>query len=256
MNPDSGSGALLQAELQYAAFNARRTTPGEAGAVVLGGNESFAWVFDPARPAHGYFSRAVCGAAVVEAPDPAQLLPPDIRAVELWPQAACERMQQALSARGFRPAHTLCYLARAPAHETVAPARIERLAHAQVDDFFDLLEIEGVEFPPDKRDRKRAFYCSAEFESFVSRDSSGTACAWATLFTWSRTAFLGNVFTRPEQRRAGHHAALLEARLRRARELDLELVFTDVEPASQSHVNCERAGFRTLTVNTVWLRAD
>lgn len=52
----------------------------------------------------------------------------------------------------------------------------------------------------------------------------------------------------------GVHGALLAARLNAAAGMGLEVAYTDVEHGSQSHYNCERAGFRTLTINTIWER--
>jgi len=71
-----------------------------------------------------------------------------------------------------------------------------------------------------------------------------------------KVAFFGNSFTLPQFRRSGTHSALLAARLNDAADLGLEVAYTDVEFRSQSHYNCERAGFRTLTVNTVWSSAE
>jgi hypothetical protein len=66
---------------------------------------------------------------------------------------------------------------------------------------------------------------------------------------------LGNAYTRPDQRGQGAHAALLAARLNAAALAGASAIYTDVEHGSQSHFNGERAGLRTLSINTIWTRA-
>jgi GNAT superfamily N-acetyltransferase len=131
---------------------------------------------------------------------------------------------------------------------------VQHLAPSDVDLFFDLLQEEGVAFPAEKRAAKRGYYCTAQFRAFIVRDERHRVCGWTMMFVDGTTAFFGNSFTLPAYRRTGVHAALLVARLNEAAQLGLAAVFTDVEFGSHSHDNCERAGLRTLTVNTIWIR--
>ena len=66
--------------------------------------------------------------------------------------------------------------------------------------------------------------------------------------------FFGNAYTLPEFRGTGVHTALLIARLNAAFELGVAVVYTDVEHQSPSHSHCERAGFRPLTITTIWAK--
>jgi predicted acetyltransferase len=74
------------------------------------------------------------------------------------------------------------------------------------------------------------------------------------MFVNGKIAYFGKSFTLPQFRQSGAHRALLAARLNAAAEQGLEVAYTDVEHGSQSHYNCERAGFRTLTINTIWTK--
>lgn len=248
---------LAAAELEYAHFNARRTTTGDDETVIrLVIDDHFRCILDPTHPGSAYYNRAVCRRR--EALTEAQLerLPDTVTAVEVSPSLLDPDTAAALLTLGFQPSQSRCYLT-APSHERASArpaAAIGPWQHQRADDFLDLLAIEGVAFTPEARERKRPFYCTDEFMAFVSTDVHGVACAWATMYRSGSSAFLANAFTRPEYRGAGHQTALLHARLRHAARLGLTDVFTDVEHGSQSHRNTERVGFRTTTITTIWTR--
>jgi GNAT superfamily N-acetyltransferase len=155
---------------------------------------------------------------------------------------------------GFAPRGQLCYLARRPAAVPATAGSVERLAPSRADEFLDLLALQGVDFPPERRDAKRGYYSTDRFQAFVARGADGAAHGWATMFVSDGSAFFGNSYTLPAFRKRGAHGSLLAARLTAASDLGLEIAFTDVEHRSASHDNCERAGFRTLTINTIWSR--
>lgn len=250
---------LVHAELEYAKFNAVRTTNDCDAIIELESNDAFASICDSSRPASGYYNRAVCKHASSLSLSKLDLLPCNTNGIEVPPSSLTEHGSKHLLGLGFRPAYALCYLAIDP---NLAPAiaesftgkgrSVSRLGHNQTDEFFDLLQIEGVDFPPDKRERKRRFYCTEQFVSFVGKDEVGTSCAWATLHINNGIGYMGNAFTLPSHRGSGFQAALLGARLQHARATGVSIVYTDVEHESQSHKNCERAGMRTVTINTVW----
>ena len=248
---------LVAAELDYAHFNARRTTTGDDEDVIqLVTDEDFRHIVDPTHPDSPYYNRVVCRRREALTDDVLGLLAHTVMAVEVPPGFLDDAAATALAAIGFQPSESRCYLtASARNGEAVPPGRsILPWPHGRADDFLDLLTIEGVQFTPQTRERKRRFYCTDEFMAFVSTNADGVACAWATMYRTGDAAFLANAFTRPEFRRAGHQTALLRARLAHAAALGLDHVFTDVEHGSQSHVNTERVGFRTTTITTIWTR--
>jgi N-acetylglutamate synthase-like GNAT family acetyltransferase len=133
---------------------------------------------------------------------------------------------------------------------------VRELQPDQRDLFFDLLELSGASFPQAKRRTTNQFYCTTEFRCFVAFDSTNQPAGWATMYVGDGVAFLANAYTLAAYRGKGAHSSLLHARLQLACEMQLTHVFTDVEPASQSHRNCERCGFRLLSVNSIWTRND
>ncbi len=174
----------------------------------------------------------------------------EIRPAEVQPQIVNQ-----LLATGIRPGSSLCHLsALAPAKPMEVQLQVTRLDRTQTDPFFDLLESSGVPFPPERRAAKQHFYCTEQFQPFVATDVKGSVMGWGTTFLNEDSAFLGNAFTHPEMRGRGAQTALLAARLNAAAAAGVADIFTDVEHGSQSHANCERAGFRTITINTIWER--
>ena len=258
MDWQAAAQALVPAELAYAAFNARRTTDADEAAVQCAPADAVPWVCDPARPRSSYYCRAV--AREIDALEDLELSPEAEQAAawELWPDSVDASTSAFLQSRGYRPGYTLCYLAAAPAAFAPQPAtpQVQQLRPDQADLFLDLLQQhEGLQLSAEKRARKRHFYATDEFQVFLCQDSAGQPCAWATLHVSldaGGVGFLGNSFTLPSHRRQGHHRALLQARLQRARELGLAWAFADVAHGSPSHLGCEQAGLRTLTVNTIW----
>jgi GNAT superfamily N-acetyltransferase len=257
MNRRAMVDRLAEAELDSARFNARRTTTARDETVIRRiTDDDFHRIADPTHPGSAYYNRAVCRRR--EALTEARLgsLPDTVMAVEVPPELLDPGTAAVLLKLGFQPSESRCYLT-ASAHVAASAkpaATIDPWPHERADDFMDLLAIEGVEFTPETRERKRPFYCTDEFMTFVSTNADGVACAWATMYRTGSTAFLANAFTRPEFRRQGHQTALLHARLHHAAALGLGDVFTDVEHGSQSHMNTDRVGFRTATITTIWAR--
>ncbi|HYS12683.1 MAG TPA: hypothetical protein VEN28_05190 [Burkholderiaceae bacterium] len=257
MNLKEMDERLIRAEMALAHFNARRTSAvsGDAG-IQRGLTDTFEYLLDPARPGSTYYNRAIASSGEAFAPQALRELPAGVVGIELNPAQLNPEISAALLELGFQPAYQLCYLGVVPADRHAVTREVQRLDAAQIDLFFDLLQLEGVEFPPEKRAHKRGYYCNNRFRAYVARDAEGSVCGWTTMHVEDKVAFFGNSFTLPQFRRSGAHSALLRARLNDAAGLGLEVAYTDVEFRSQSHYNCERAGFRALTINTIWSRAE
>jgi GNAT superfamily N-acetyltransferase len=246
---------LSAAEMDFAHFNAQRTSTTLDGAgIVRGSTPQFAFVLDAGRPTSSYYNRAVGRAGEVITTQALAELPAGIVAIETVPSALTPESTKLLLAHGFVPHCQLCYLACAPAGGPQRTLHVERLGLAEVDVFFDLLGCEGIEFTSERRAAKRGYYCTDRFQAYVARDAKGTAYGWATMFVGEEFVFFGNAYTLPAFRRFGAHRALLAARLAAAEELGVSVAYADVEHQSQSHSNCEQVGFHTLSVNTIWVR--
>lgn len=246
---------LVGAELALAHFNALRTTAAPDGAAIARGQTSgFAFLLDGARPTSSYYNRAVARSADALSAAALAGLPAGVVAIETRPAALTPESAALLLGQGFAPREQLCYLACVPPAGLAAPDTVGRLGPAQADELFDLLQRQGVDFPPERREAKRRYYCTEQFQAYVARGADGTVYGWATLFVGEGFVFFGNAYTLPEFRRSGAQRALLAARLAAASAIGAPIAYADVEHQSQSHVNCERAGFRTLTINTIWTR--
>jgi hypothetical protein len=244
---------LIPAEIAYAEFNALRTAAVEEHPGIRRGvHETLEYLVDPTRESSSYYNRAVGRSADSLSNSALCALPAGIVGLEVTPAQLTHELAGRLLALRFRPAYQLCYLGLVPVAGAPPGREVVRLGPTDVDLFFDLLQLGGTEFPPEKRARKRGYYCTEEFRSYVSKTPDGVISGWGTLYVNGGVAFFGNSFTLPQFRKTGAHGALLAARLDDAARMGLEVAFTDVEHSSQSHYNCERAGFRTLTINTIW----
>ncbi len=246
---------LAAAELAFAQFNAHRTSTSIDADIRSLQTQGLQGLIDGSRPGVAYYNRAMATEVGHLTADALDELPAAVLALELRPSEVQPDTVKQMLALGFRPSGSLCYLAAVPS-TTPLPVKLQvmRLGETQTDLFFDLLESSGAAFPPERRQAKRHFYCTAQFQAFVATDPQGTPMGWGTMFLHAGVAFLGNSYTRPECRGRGAHSALLAARLNAASDAGVSHIFTDVEHATQSHANCERAGLRTITVNTIWER--
>jgi GNAT superfamily N-acetyltransferase len=257
MNLRTALEQLPEAELEFAYFNALRTTPASTTAGISRGNTTaFTYLIDTGRPESTYYNRAATLSTTSLSDSTLAELPQHVGAIETKPADLTPESAFLLHKLGFIPQYQLCYLACKPSYGQPATYEVERLHSTQVDVFFDLLERQGVSFSPDKRAAKRQYYCTEQFQAYIARSADGTIAGWTTTFMGNNYAFFGNAYTLPEYRRSGVHSALLVARLTAAAEFGVQIAYTDVEHQSQSHYNCERAGFRTLSINTIWGKAS
>ena len=247
---------LVSAELNYAYFNALRTTPdlsGEGIKLVNSGKISF--LVDSSKPGSPYFNRAVLPPDLESLESEIKKLPTEISGIEVMMPQQTEVISKLLMAAGFVPGYSLCYLVAKTAEKVAVAHEVVRLGPDQTDEFFDLLDLSGAAFTKEKRELKQSFYCTDQFRCYVARNELGQSTGWGTMYVSDGIGFLANSFTLPEFRCQGFQTALLHTRLNESLDLKLDCAFTDVEPGTQSHQNCERAGFQLLSNNVIWQRS-
>jgi hypothetical protein len=88
----------------------------------------------------------------------------------------------------------------------------------------------------------------------VLAEIDGMPAGAAILSLHDGIALFGGSTTVPELRRRGAHTALLQARMRHAREHRCELAMVVAPPGSDSQRNAERTGFRLAYTRTKWRR--
>ena len=244
---------LIPVELDYAHFNALRTAVAEdLSGIRRGAHQAIEYLVDPARPSSTYYNRAIGRFADSLSDSSLRALPSGIVGLETIPAQMTHEVADRLFRLRFRPVHQLCYLGAAPVGGIRVEHEVIRLNRSDVGNFFDLLQLEGTDFPAQRRVQKKRYYCTEQFRAYVSKTAQGAVSGWTTMYVSGSVCYLGNSFTLPKFRNTGAHGALLATRLNDAAEMGLEAAFTDVEHGSQSHHNCERAGFRILTINLIW----
>jgi len=87
--------------------------------------------------------------------------------------------------------------------------------------------------------------------SFLA-ECDGVPIATGAMTVWEGVALLAGASTVPEGRRRGAQLAMLEARLRWAREIGCDLVMMCAQPGSASQRNAERQGFHIAYTRTKW----
>lgn len=90
--------------------------------------------------------------------------------------------------------------------------------------------------------------------AFIAR-IDGQPVGSASVFVRDSAAVLGGAATLPGWRRRGVHAALISARLERARSAGCDLAVVTADPGSTSGRNSERAGFQLVCTHAVLGRA-
>jgi GNAT superfamily N-acetyltransferase len=163
-----------------------------------------------------------------------------------------------LSLRGYHPVEFSSVLYKALFHDFTPPTRNPRLTVRLVEpgeeELYSETSVCGWDMP--------AF---AEFLKVLGRVMA--ACEGALLFFAlldgkpigtavlrcdEGVAFLAGASTVPEARRMGTQRALLDARLRMARERGCDIAMMGAEPGSSSQRNAEREGFRIAYTRTKW----
>ncbi len=243
---------LVDLDVDYAAFNALKTISdvreSEFRDLRVGG---VAVTRDDCR-GPGYYNRIVLREAIsAGALDQAMEVLEGCQCIRVdMPGELSGVMASMLAERGFAQSSRLLWLESV---EDVGPSTVEvrRLADAEVDLLAPLLGIDDVHAP---LWRSRSVHLATEqFRVFVV-EADGEIVAMATSYIRGRNVLLGNAETRPQFRRRGFHAALVQVRVRDAREAGAMHVVTDVEPDSASHRNCLRLGFEARCEMQVWER--
>jgi len=240
---------LMRAEIDYAYFNARRTQPSEstiAPKLIEIQDNGFGMI-EPNRPDNIYYNRVVISAEIQTIESALRQIPDEVRAIEVQMPLLTEHTASKLLEAGWVPSSSLCYLSAIPGPIHPEKADIVRLRQNDVALFFDVVGLP-------ENTRKAEYYCNDQFRCYAVFSNDHVPIAWATMYVGECFAFMGNAETAPAFQCRGFHSALLAARMNDAGELNLKVAYTDVLPGTQSHNNCERLGFRLLTVNNIWKR--
>jgi GNAT superfamily N-acetyltransferase len=166
-----------------------------------------------------------------------------------------------LANRGYRPIELTSVMFRPLADITLDAAinpriRVRRVESDEAGLFISVAARGWSDTPevvPFLLDLSEVFAARPGGTSFVA-ELDGAAIAAGALGLANGVALLAGASTVPEGRRQGAQLALLEARLRFARDAGCELAMMGAAPGSGSQRNAERHGFRIAYTRVKWGR--
>ncbi|WP_150269844.1 GNAT family N-acetyltransferase [Paenibacillus tepidiphilus] len=183
---------------------------------------------------------------------------------DLTPDHMTEEVASELSRRGFIPAGQLVFMQVQPGPGAEPPASppeqqitVERVTAGNVEEYISWIadSMGGKEISAEMLERSRDYFYREDFLNYMIL-IDGAPAAMGSLFMYGQEGYIANDYTFPAFRGRGLQTRLLRQRLHDAAERGLTEVYTDVEFGSASHSNMERTGFRTVFLNTFWMKPD
>jgi hypothetical protein len=179
--------------------------------------------------------------------------------IAVSPGAASADLAELLSAHGFRHTDFLPIFVRlAQDLSPSAPAGLEvkRVSAAELETFAEVY-LRGWQIEEWLAPHLRSYIAhwpkQRGYELYMAIEQR-TPIAVAVLFVDREVCYLADAATLPEHRNRGAQAALIAARIARAKELDALLVLGQAEFGSSSQRNLERAGLPVCYTRALWKR--
>jgi hypothetical protein len=179
--------------------------------------------------------------------------------VMLSPGAASAELAELLSEHGFRQTdfHPIFVrLASELTANTSASIEVKRVEDAELDTFAELY-MRGWQVEEELGPHLRSYIAhwprQRGYELYVALEQQ-VPIAVAVLFVHGEVCYLADAATVPEHRNRGAQAALIAARVARARALDAHVVLGQADFGSSSQRNMERAGLPVCYTRSVWKR--
>lgn len=176
---------------------------------------------------------------------------------DMTPDHLTEEVSSALSSRGFIPVEQLVFM-KIHLPEGMEPdhtSGIEKVTASNAEAFIAWIGLSsgGKAFDPAVIDRVKTYFYRPDFLNYMMT-VEGEPAAMGSLFLHGEEGYLANDYTFEAFRGRGCQTALLRHRLSAAAGLGIKTVYTDVEFGSLSHSNMEKMGFRTVFMNTFWVK--
>jgi GNAT superfamily N-acetyltransferase len=162
----------------------------------------------------------------------------------------------ALAKKGYFPAEQLAFLRIHPSQ--MKPAlhkfKIIQVTEDNTEEFIKLISLStGLTYEDELIKQKSEFFYSPNFKNYIAYIGEKPA-GMGSLFICGNEGYIANDYTFPDFRGKGLQTALIHHRLEVAKEMELEMVYTDVEFGSTSHNNMVKIGFLLVYVNSFWMR--
>jgi GNAT superfamily N-acetyltransferase len=162
-------------------------------------------------------------------------------------------LDEQLRAAGYEPGGAVAKHQRSTDGVAAAETGL-RVAETTDGAAFEQILVEGYEAPPETFAGTSAFVGGPGWQCFLAWDGD-RAAACGALYVDGDVAWLGAAATRPAFRGRGAQAALVAARLRRARELGATRAASETSLDGASLRNLRRAGFQQAYTRAHWRRA-
>jgi hypothetical protein len=111
----------------------------------------------------------------------------------------------------------------------------------------------GMDVDDQVIERKKQYFYKPNFHNYIYY-LEGEAAGMGSLFINGVEGYIANDFTFEKFREKGIQKSLLMHRINKAKQLGLEKLYTDVEFGSVSHNNMESLGFKTVFINSFWMK--
>lgn len=102
-------------------------------------------------------------------------------------------------------------------------------------------------------ERKKKYFYEPNFKNYIAYIDNEVA-GMASLFISEEKGYIANDFTFEKFRGKGVQKVLLKHRINKALELGIKKLYTDVEFGSISHNNMEKLGFKTIFINSFFIK--
>jgi GNAT superfamily N-acetyltransferase len=176
---------------------------------------------------------------------------------DLAPNDVNYDLAKALSNKGFFSAEQLAFLQISPGKTKIVPQhqfQIIQVTEENAEEFIILIGLSnGFTYEAELIKQKSEYFYSPNFKNYIAYIGDQPA-GMGSLFISGNKGYIANDYTFPDFRGKGLQTALIHHRLEVAKDLDLEMVYTDVEFGSTSHNNMVKTGFQLVYVNSFWMR--
>ncbi|MFP7299043.1 GNAT family N-acetyltransferase [Neobacillus niacini] len=166
-------------------------------------------------------------------------------------------VSKSLMSKGFHCAEQLVFLEMEPKigeYEHNDEVKLVKVTKENVVEFLQLIARSNeMEIEDELIERKAAYFVGPFFQNFIAYIGQ-EAVGMGSLFIHGEKGYIANDFTFPLYRGKGVQKALLHHRIKVAGEMGLTKIFTDVEFGSASHNNMLKVGFRTVFINSFWMK--
>lgn len=176
---------------------------------------------------------------------------------DMTPNNINEDVAVALSEKGYVNLEQLSFLKLKDQVEIIPKddIRIVKVTKENAEELINLIMLSngGMDIDKSVIERKKPYFYMPNFHNYIAY-VGGNVAGISSLYIKEQEGYLANDYTFEAFRGRGCQTAMLIHRIKEAKEMGVKEVYTDVEFGSISHNNMEKLGFRTVFVNSFWIK--